>query len=60
MLKLLNLFLLFTFLIGCSEKAYVPEENLHKTEVKKEEKKPIIKFSNPFTDDVDIEDILGR
>jgi len=58
--KLLNPFLLFVLLVGCSEKAYVSKENLHETEVKKEEKKPIIKFSNPFTDDIDIEDILGR
>ena len=58
MFRIFCLLLSIILLTGCAEKTFKGMSN--KTEVKKEEKKPIIKFSNPFTDDVDIEDILGR
>ncbi len=64
MLRILTVIISSIFIFGCSEINFKSKEKIKvkttKTEMKKENKKPIIKFSNPFTDDVDIEDILGR
>ncbi len=58
MMKLVIFLIMALVISGCStQKIYGKNEQNNKTE---KESKPLIQFKNPFTDDVDIEDILGR
>lgn len=57
-MKLVISLILAFCISGCgTQKIYEKDKQRNKTE---KENKPLIQFKNPFTDDVDIEDILGR
>ena len=59
MMRILLTLILSVVMLGCSS-TQTHKFNSEKDNKKEKTKRPTIKIKNPFTDDVNIEDILGR